>query len=161
MISGVKPRASGRNNVGQQLLAFLLFRDRWSLGQQCWRRLHSSSSIVGAMHATMLLPNSSLQSRISCILPTTHCRSQHCWESLRLFVQHCQHGRNNSQQCWELLPPFSRSTRVLKKIWTLTKTERKFLEICSKESTKKEICVPYFVRIGNYISEIQKILTFK
>ena len=100
MISGVKPRASGRNNVGQQLLAFLLFRDRWSVAQQCWRRLHSSSNIVGAMHAPIWLPNSSFQSRISCILPTIHCRSQHCWESLRLFVHHCQHGRNNSQHCW-------------------------------------------------------------
>ena len=161
MISGVKPRASGRNNVGQQLLAFLLFRDRWSVAQQCWRRLHSSYNIVGAMHAPIWLPNSSFQSRISCILPTMHCRSPNCWESLRLFLHYCQHGRNNSQHCWELLPSFARSTRVLKKNWTLTKTKRKFPEICSKESTKKRICVPYVVRIGNYIFDIQKILTFK
>ena len=100
MISGVKPRASGRNNVGQQLLAFLLFRDRWSVAQQCWRRLHSSYNIVGAMHAPIWLPNSSFQSRISCILPTMHCRTPNCWESLRLFVHYCQHGRNNSQHCW-------------------------------------------------------------
>ena len=35
----------------QQLLTFLLFLDRWSVAQQCWIRLHSSSNIVGAAHA--------------------------------------------------------------------------------------------------------------
>ena len=28
-----------------------LFRDHWSVAQQCWIRLHSSSNIVGAMHS--------------------------------------------------------------------------------------------------------------
>ena len=31
----------------QQLPTFLLFRDRRSVAQQCWIRLHSSSNIVG------------------------------------------------------------------------------------------------------------------
>ena len=35
----------------QQLPTFLLFRDRRSVTQQCWIRLHSSSNIVGATHA--------------------------------------------------------------------------------------------------------------
>ena len=35
----------------QQLSTFLLFRDRRSVAQQCWIRLHSSSNIVGAAHA--------------------------------------------------------------------------------------------------------------
>ena len=35
----------------QQLPTFLLFCDRRSVAQQCWIRLHSSSNIVGAMHA--------------------------------------------------------------------------------------------------------------
>ena len=35
----------------QQLPTFLLFCDRWSVAQQCWIRLHSSSNIVGATHA--------------------------------------------------------------------------------------------------------------
>ena len=35
----------------QQLPTFLLFRDRRSLAQQCWIRLHSSSIIIGATHA--------------------------------------------------------------------------------------------------------------
>ena len=34
-----------------QLPTFLLFRDRRSVAQQCWIRLHSSSNIVGATHA--------------------------------------------------------------------------------------------------------------
>ena len=35
----------------QQLPTFLLFRDRRSLVQQCWIRLHSSSNIVGTTHS--------------------------------------------------------------------------------------------------------------
>ena len=35
----------------QRLPTFLLFRDHRSVVQQCWMRLHSSSNIVGAMHA--------------------------------------------------------------------------------------------------------------
>ena len=37
--------------LSQQLPKFLLFRDLRSEAQQCWIRLHSSSSIVGAMYA--------------------------------------------------------------------------------------------------------------
>ena len=144
MISGVKPRASGRNNVGQQLLAFLLFRDRWSVAQQCWRRLHSSYNIVGATHAPIWLPNSSFQSRISCILPTMYCRSPNCWESLSLFVHHCQHGRNNAQHCWELLPSFARSTRVLTKKLDLDENETKIswnlFQRVHKETNLRALC---------------------
>ena len=35
----------------QQLPTFLLLRDRRSVAQQCWIRLHSSSNTVGATHA--------------------------------------------------------------------------------------------------------------
>ena len=35
----------------QHLPTFPLFRDRLSVAQQCWIRLHSSSNIVGATHA--------------------------------------------------------------------------------------------------------------
>ena len=35
----------------QQLPTYLLFRNRRSVAQQCWIRLHSSSNIVGATHA--------------------------------------------------------------------------------------------------------------
>ena len=34
----------------QQLSTFLLFRDYWSVVQQCWIRLRNSSNIVGATH---------------------------------------------------------------------------------------------------------------
>ena len=37
--------------ISQQLPTFILFRDRRSVAQQCWIRLHSSSNIVGATHA--------------------------------------------------------------------------------------------------------------
>ena len=35
----------------QQLPTYLSFRDRQSVAQQCWIRLHNSSNIVGATHA--------------------------------------------------------------------------------------------------------------
>ena len=35
----------------QQLPTFVLFRDRRSVAQQCWIRLHGSSNIVGVTHA--------------------------------------------------------------------------------------------------------------
>ena len=38
-------------SLSQQLPTFLLFRDRRSVAQQCWIRLHSSANIVGATHA--------------------------------------------------------------------------------------------------------------
>ena len=66
----------------QQLPTFLLFRDRRSVAQQCWIRLHSSSNIVGPR----TLITRGLQRLMGCILPTMHCRSQHCW---RNFVGSC------------------------------------------------------------------------
>ena len=37
--------------LSQQFPTFLLFRNRRSVAQQCWIRLHSSSNIVGATQA--------------------------------------------------------------------------------------------------------------
>ena len=37
--------------LSQRLPTFLLFRNRRSVAQQCWIRLHGSCNIVGAMHA--------------------------------------------------------------------------------------------------------------
>ena len=81
----------------KHLPTFLLFRDRRSVAQQCWIRLHSSSNIE-----PRTLITHGLQRLIGCILPTMHCRSQHCWKLLRPFAHHCQHGCNGSQQCWDL-----------------------------------------------------------
>ena len=67
----------------QQLPTFLLLHDRRGVAQQCWIRLHSSSSIVGATHAHYAW----LQSLTGYILPTMHCRSQQCWELLRPFAR--------------------------------------------------------------------------
>ena len=70
--------------------------------------------VVGQPLPTLLGPRTlitlGLQRLIGCILPTMHCRSQTCWpELLHPFAHHCQHARNNSQQCWELLRPFASS----------------------------------------------------
>ena len=57
--------------LSQQLPTFLLFRDRRSVAQQCWIRLHSSSNIGGATHSHYTWS----QSLMGCILRTMHCRS--------------------------------------------------------------------------------------
>ena len=72
----------------QQHPTFLLFRDRRSVAQQCWIRLRNSSNIAGATHAHYAW----FQRLMGCILPTMHCRSQHCWELLHPFAHHCQHA---------------------------------------------------------------------
>ena len=74
----------------QQLPTFLLFRDRRSVAQQCCIRLHNSSNIVGATHGIA----HGLQRLMGCILPTMHCRSQHCCELLHPFAHQCQHARS-------------------------------------------------------------------
>ena len=101
----------------QQLPTFLLFRDRRSLAQQCWIRLHSSSNIVGATHAHYawftktygLYPShDALQvptllgvvASVCTPLPT-------CTQQLPTLL---------TKQCWELLRPFARSLRL----WQLT-----------------------------------------
>ena len=80
----------------QQLSTFLLFRDRRSVS-------HYVGSVCTAL-PTLLGPRTlithGLQRLMGCILPTMHCRSQHCWELLHPFAHHCQHARNNSQHCW-------------------------------------------------------------
>ena len=80
----------------QQLPTFLLFRDRRSVAQQCWIRLHNSSIIVGATHAHYAW----ITRLMGCILPTIHFRSQTCWELLHPFAHQRQHASNNSQHCW-------------------------------------------------------------
>ena len=108
----------------QQLPTFLLFRDRRSVEQQCWMRLHNSSNIVGAAHAHYAC----FTKTYGFILPTINCRSQHCWELLHPFADHCQHARNNSQHCWRnnpnivgcyMLRPFAHPVRVC---WMLLRT---------------------------------------
>ena len=80
----------------QQLPTFLLFRDRRSVAQQCWIRLHSSSNIVGATHAhyewftkTYGLYPSHDALQVPTLLGV-----------VATFADHCQHARNNSQHCW-------------------------------------------------------------
>ena len=91
----------------QHLPTFLLFRDWWSVAQQCWIHLHSSSNVVGATHAHYALftktyglypSHDALQvptllgvvASICTPLPT-------CTQQLPTFL---------AQQCWELLHPF-------------------------------------------------------
>ena len=70
-----------------------LFRDRRSVAQQCWIRLHNSSNIVGATHA------------------------HYAWftKTYGLYPSHdtLQVPTLLPQQWWELLRPFSRSLRAI------------------------------------------------
>ena len=81
----------------QQLPILRLFRDRWSVAQQCWIRLHRSSNIVGATHAhydTLHVPN--LLGVVASVCTPLPTRTQQLPTLL-------------AQQCWELLRPFARS----------------------------------------------------
>ena len=93
-----------------QLPTFLLFRDRRSVAQQCWIRLHSSSNIVGAKHAhyawitktyglysshdALQVPN--LLGVVASVCTPLPTRTQQLPTLL-------------AEQCWELLRPFARS----------------------------------------------------
>ena len=92
----------------QQLPTLLLFRDRRSVAQQCWIRLHSSSSNVGATHA-----HDAWFTRTYGWYPS-HDVLHHCWELLHLAV--CRPLPRRTQQCWELLRPFARSLSLLSSI---------------------------------------------
>ena len=92
----------------QQLPTFLLFRDRRSVAQQCWIRLHSSFNIVGTTHSHyawftktygLYLSHDALQvptllgvvASVCTPLPTRTQQfptllAQQCWEFLRPFV---------------------------------------------------------------------------
>ena len=96
----------------QQLPTFLLFRDRRSVAQQCWIRLHSSSNIVGATHA-----------HYAWITKTYGLYSSHdalqVPNLLGVVASVCTPLPTRTQQlptllvpqCWELLRPFPRSLR--------------------------------------------------
>ena len=102
----------------QQLPTFLLFRDRRSVAQQCWIRLHSSSNIVGATHAHYawftktygLYPSHdavqvpTLLRVVASVCTPLPTRTQQLPPLLRPTLL--------AQQCWELLRPFARSLSV-------------------------------------------------
>ena len=58
----------------------------------------TTSSIVGptllGVGASVCTPLTARTQQLPALL------GQHCWELLHRYAQHCQHGRNNSQQCW-------------------------------------------------------------
>ena len=84
----------------QQLPTFFLFRDRRSVAQQCWIRLHSSSNIVGATHAHYAwftktygwypsydaLQVPTLLEVVAAVCTPLPRSTQQCWELLRLFA---------------------------------------------------------------------------
>ena len=103
----------------QQLPTFLSLRDRRSVAQKCWIRLHSSSNIVGAAHAhyawfkkTYGLYPSYDAPQVPTLLGVVASLCTPlltCTQQLPTLL---------AQQCWELLRPFARSqkTNSLEKI---------------------------------------------
>ena len=92
----------------QQLPTFLLFRDRRSVVQQCWIRLHSSSNIVGATNAHYawctkrygLYPShDALQVPTLMGVVASVCRP--------LPTRTQQFPTLLAEECWELLRPFA------------------------------------------------------
>ena len=118
----LKPRANGRNIVGQQLPKLLdvtccvrlhtllhvvgcccvLLRKVWnqsnfsannsqhffcSVIAEAWRNnVGSVCTALPTLLGQRTLITHALQRLMGCILPTLHCRSQHCWELLRPFA---------------------------------------------------------------------------
>ena len=89
----------------QQLPTFLLSRDRRSVAQQCWIRLHSSSNIVGATHA-----------HYAWITKTYGLYSSHdalqVTNLLGVVASVCRPLPIRTQQLSTLLRPFARSLTV-------------------------------------------------
>ena len=94
----------------QQLPTFLLFRDRRSVAQQCWIRLHSSSNIVGATHA-----HYAWFTKTYGLYPSHDARQVPTFLGVVASVCTPLPTRTQqlptllAQQCWELLQPFARS----------------------------------------------------
>ena len=122
----VKPRANGPNIVGQQLSTLLDVTCcvrlhtllHWSVAC-CCAKFEAGQTFQPTTPNISFVPWSlithGLQRLMGCILPTMQCRSQHCWELLHPFANHCQHARNNFQhrwrnnvRSWELLRPCAR-----------------------------------------------------
>ena len=101
---------------------FLLVRDRRSIAQQCWFRLHSSSNIVGATYAhyawftktSGLYPSQDVLqvptmlgvvASVCTPLPTRTQQlptllAQQCWELLHLFARSLStHGNSRASLC--------------------------------------------------------------
>ena len=89
----------------QQLPTFLLFRDRRSVAQQCWIRLHSSSNIVGATHAHYAWITK------TCGLYSSHDALQ-VTNLLGVVASVCRPLPIRTQQLSTLLRPFARSLTV-------------------------------------------------
>ena len=91
----------------QQLLTFLLFRDRRSIGQQCWICLHN---IVGATqaHYTWFKKTYGLYpSHDALQVPTLLGVFASVYTPLPTRTQ--QVPTLLAQQCWEVMRPFARS----------------------------------------------------
>ena len=96
----------------QQLPTFLLFRDRRSVVQQYWIRLHSSSNIVGATHAHYAWSTKTYglyPSHDALQVPTFLGVVASVCTPLPTRTQ--QLPTLLAQQCWDLLRPFARSLR--------------------------------------------------
>ena len=81
----------------QQLPTFLLFRDRRSVVQRCWIRLHSSYNIVWGRAPSLRMVYKDLW---VVSFPRCSAGPDIVGTLLHPFVHHCQHARNNSQHCW-------------------------------------------------------------
>ena len=94
----------------QQLPTFLLFRDRRSVAQQCWIRLHSSSKTVGATdahYAWFTKTHGLYTSHDALQVPTLLGVVASVCTPLPTSTQRLP--TLLAQQCWELLRPFARS----------------------------------------------------
>ena len=100
----------------QQLPTFLLFRDRPSIAQKCWIRLHSSSNIVGSTHA--LITHYAWFTKTYGFYPSHHVLQVPTLLGVVASICTPLPTRTQqlptllAQQCWKLLRPFARSLKL-------------------------------------------------
>ena len=97
-------------NLSQQLPTFLLFRDRWSVVQQCWIHFYSSSNILGAMHAhfTGFTKSSVLYPSHDARQVTRSLRCRQCGDKCTCMTQGAWRGEYDKENImWSIiLSPF-------------------------------------------------------
>ena len=97
----------------QQIPTFLLFRDRWSVAQQCCIPLHSSSNIVGAAHAHYAWFTKTYglyPSHDALQVPTL----------LGVVASVCRPLPIRAQQCWDWLANNNAPVCTVLKVWQVS-----------------------------------------
>ena len=74
---------------------------------------------------------------MSCILPTMYYRSQHCWELLHPFADHCQHARSHRLPSNTTVNSYERTTRYRAFVQRLTYLKKNQMDFIRLSAVKE------------------------